>query len=541
MIFRLKALVSLAAPLVCCVALAAPITPDGAFRAAENWRGGARHHLGKPAGAPTGRMRTFSEDGTNLFHLVELEGGGFVAVAADDSRPPVMAFSPSGELPEEDDGGPLWAMLAADGAAAVDAAAGKDNGGGKSHRRKHHSRRRLSMREHQASPAARADGKVQRSTASSSLSSISDVRVAPLVESKWDQKAAGGKYTYNYHTPNHWYCGCVATAMAQLMRFHKFPTTEVEKQTFPCYVGKNFDNLTGVDLSLIGGVYNWDLMPLVPSSSTTDTEREMIGRLCYDAGVASRMAYTSQGSGTFAPFVHDPLVNVFGYANAESYFTTNAITDAEIESAILANLDAGYPVLVGINDNSGNSGHAILADGYGYEDNTLWCHLNMGWGGNNDLWYALPYIPAGSYIFTVVNSITYNVFPTGTGQLVTGRVTDQNGNPIEGARVSAVSRSLMSSFRTNVTTSATGIYSVMIPISSRKSRSVTLTASYGSTTSSSKSATVSASSSPVDMDWDTGDYSYYEPGLSIGNSWGNDLTINVRAEEPSPVTVFYIQ
>jgi hypothetical protein len=38
--------------------------------------------------------------------------------------------------------------------------------------------------------------------------------VSPLVQSKWDQRYVGGKATYNYYTTNHWYCGCVATAMA---------------------------------------------------------------------------------------------------------------------------------------------------------------------------------------------------------------------------------------------------------------------------------------------------------------------------------------
>ena len=533
MIFRLKALVSLVALLVCCVSLAVPITPDGAFRAAENWRGGARHHLGKPAGAPTGRMRTFSEDGTNLFHLVELEGGGFVAVAADDSRPPVMAFSPSGELPEEDDGGPLWAMLAADGAAAVDAAAGKGDRGGKSHRRKRHSRRRLSMREHQASPAARAAGTVNRSTASRH-SSISDVRVAPLVESKWDQKYVGDKPTYNYYVTNHWYCGCVATAMAQLMRFHKFPTSSVTPQTFTCYISSTNNP---VQLTLVGGTYDWNLMPLAPDSSILDAEREMIGRLCYDAGVSMRMQYSSGGSGAFAPFSHDPFVKVFGYASAESYIMGSSLSTNDLQNSILANLDAGYPVLLGI----GDPGHAILADGYGYEDDTLWYHLNMGWSGSHDLWYALPYISAGGYNFAYLDSVTYNVFPTQTGQIVTGRVTDQNGNPIEGARVTAISNYSSTAFMTNVTTSAAGIYSVIIPVPGSKSRSVRLTASYGSNSSTSKSTKIKASSSPYNMNWATAGYYYSDPGLSIGNSWGNDLTINVRAEEPSPVTVFYIQ
>ena len=87
------------------VSVAAPVDSDGALRAAAAWRGRSVRPLDRPAGAPTGRTRTFSEGGTDLFHLVELSRGGFVAVAADDARASVMAFSPSGELPEEDDGG----------------------------------------------------------------------------------------------------------------------------------------------------------------------------------------------------------------------------------------------------------------------------------------------------------------------------------------------------------------------------------------------------------------------------------------------------
>lgn len=77
-------------------------------------------------------------------------------------------------------------------------------------------------------------------------------------------------------------------------------------------------------------------------------------------------------------------------------------------------------------------------------------------------------------------------------------------------------------------------------MSSRKSRSVTLTASYGQDSSDTKSTMIKKSISPYDMDWRAGVY-YPSTGTVIGNSWGNNLTITIRAEEPSPVTVFYIQ
>ena len=176
----------------------APIPPDVAAGRAEAWLArrpefahGRRGKM-RPARKPSGRVRTYGVGGTNLFHLVALEGGGFVAVSAADGQAPVVGFSTSDELPTPDDGGPLWALLKADAAARA-------SGRG----------------------AASLMGSV------SSESGIDDVRVSPLVQSKWDQRYVGGKATYNYYTTNHWYCGCVATAMAQLMRFHGFPSNAV--------------------------------------------------------------------------------------------------------------------------------------------------------------------------------------------------------------------------------------------------------------------------------------------------------------------------
>ena len=58
-------------------------------------------------------------------------------------------------------------------------------------------------------------------------------------------------------------------------------------------------------------------------------------------------------------------------------------------------------------------------------DGTLWCHLNMGWSGADDLWYAIPDVacPTSRFSFSLVNQLLYNVFPDTTGELVTGSAT----------------------------------------------------------------------------------------------------------------------
>lgn len=77
--------------------------------------------------------------------------------------------------------------------------------------------------------------------ATTHVSSLSDVRAGPLVKSQWSQSTAHGKRCYNYYTPqlsdkSYAVCGCVATAMSQLMRYHKYPAASVAPVTRTCYV-----------------------------------------------------------------------------------------------------------------------------------------------------------------------------------------------------------------------------------------------------------------------------------------------------------------
>ena len=493
---------------------AKPVSHEGAMRGAEDWisRPKARRHLRQPSGD----VRTVSVDGTNLFHLVALEGGGFVTVSADDSTPAIRGFSASGEIPEYDENNPLWTLLTGNNA-------------------KRRSKPRMEKR--RVKPRRKSSGTTtsrQLLGASSdshttSVDGIDDLRVEPLVKSTWDQLQVGGKNVYNYYTPNGYPCGCVATAMAQLMRYHKYPSGEVAQKSISmsCKVGGSYTNLT-----MKGGVYDWETMPLTPTKSITDSEREMIGRICYDAGVAMRMQYYESVSYAFGGFEPDPLKNVFGYSNAEAYWEPNPrdnIQETSIYNGILANLDAGYPVLLGIGKTSDlHAGHAIIADGYGFNGGVLFCHLNMGWGSNSDYWYAIPTIDTDSThgTFNVVNSLVYNIFPEAKGQIVSGRIVDPFGNPATNAVVVAeVSCQGGEAYSTNVAVSATGVYSLIVP---SKDCKTTLSAFFDDKSWASTNSAVAstfASVSPYGFNYDEGGYYVNEGGMKVGNSWGNDLVL----------------
>ena len=432
--------------------------------------------------------------------------GGFVVMSADDRLDPVIVIAPTGKF-DPTPGTPLYDLLCLDARARV--ATVEANGASRSQGWR-------SLLE--------GNDSVATSIAYDGISSIDDVRVAPLVQSKWNQSTVGNKAVYNYYTPpyeagnaRNYVCGCVATAAAQIMRYHEFPKGNVSSVTRTCYVGG-----VATSKTMIGGTYSWENMPLVPSSSITDAECAAIGKLCYDMGVAIRMSWSSGGSGAYPYCLPDEFMGVFGYKNAIAWqIQSGSLSSTVIANALLANFDAGYPVELGIASSS--SGHSIVGDGYGYSGGRLYVHLNLGWGGAYDAWYNLPNIgtPHG---YNVVNGVVYNIFPDGTGDLITGRVLDaSDGTPISGAAVQALDGSTVVG---SATTSASGIYALRVP----GGKEYTVEASAAGAETSRKSISLIKSVSTR-----TSDGIYYYPGTgTVGNNWGNDFALTMAIEPVVP-------
>jgi len=225
--------------------------------------------------------------------------------------------------------------------------------------------------------------------------------------------------------------------MAQLMRFWQYPTTGVGTGSYTIYIDNaaTTRNLRGGDGS--GGAYNWGSMPLVPGSTPTTAQRQALGALSADAGVSVNMNYTSSGSGADTCQASTAFVNTFGYSNARNAYSgsgSTSIPATNRNNMINPNLDAGYPTLLGIRGSVG--GHAVVCDGYGYNLSTLYHHLNLGWSGSDNAWYNLPTVDA-SYTFDVQYKIVYNVYTTGSGEIISGRVTDSDGTPVSGVTITA--------------------------------------------------------------------------------------------------------
>ncbi len=414
---------------------ASPTTASDAGRAVRGWLGTGPRPLGTALGSQIGNIETFTDNsGSPAYYIVNLQPSGFVIVAADDDVEPIMGFVKDGVYDTSPEN-PLADLVKNDSKARIATVrdvtrpVSPDEVG-----RRQNNRAKWSVFEELAGERGHARGQGRPDKPGvASLPAIDDCRIAPLLETNWAQGDVAGT-CYNYYTPNHYLCGCVATAAAQLMRYHQYPTSGIGVHSFSITIDNNPPanwNTRGGDGS--GGAYVWENMVASPDLYTTQAQRQAIGALCYDAGLTVNMHYTSGDSIANTLDLADALTGTFGYTNAIKGYNNGNEMGAPLTAMINPNLDAGDPVLLGITGSSG--GHAIVCDGYGFNNSTLYHHLNLGWNETaNDAWYNLPSIittnPNCSY--TIIYKCVYNIRPTagGDGEVISGRIFDPCGVPL---------------------------------------------------------------------------------------------------------------
>lgn len=184
--------------------------------------------------------------------------------------------------------------------------------------------------------------------------SVSSQAVAPMLD-------AAGVQLNQFTHENVGGCpsGCVATAIAQIMAFYKYPAKGIGSHCFqtPSYgtLCADFGNTT----------YNWN-------NPTFDDYK----LLSFQVGVAMDMNYcgVKGGSAPSAANYYNVPRDYFGY------YVQNGSTNSEY---LRTEIDNGRPVYIEI---PGDPGHAVVLDGYA-DDGAF--HINFGWGGQANGYYQL--------------------------------------------------------------------------------------------------------------------------------------------------------
>ena len=418
--------------------IAVPTTAYEAQKVVAGWLELDARPFGVSLGRSIDKVTVFSDQlGQAVYYIVYLQSGGFVIVSGEDSLEPVVAIAQNGTYDPSTDN-PLGAMMYYDFTQRVQTMRQGDN-------QSLRGVRKAQNKWNQLIEAGAAAGGGDDPVPLGGQSGISDPRVDILVQSRWGQTTCCDippLACYNYYTPplppatpdgdpNNYPCGCVATAMSQVMRYHTYPLGPTAGNTYTISVdGSPVPNVPVRGGDGMGGPYNWGQMVLEPDCTTTLTERQAIGALCFDAGISVNMIYTS-GSSTAALNAADwSLVNEFTYNN--SIYGSNPSLPELIEM-INPNLDYSHPVIVGLLGT--NPDHAVVVDGYGYNLGTLYHHINMGWESVQDAWYNFyAEMPDG---YTTVYEAVYNIFINDADELISGRVTDAFGNPLVSETVNA--------------------------------------------------------------------------------------------------------
>ncbi len=112
-------------------------------------------------------------------------------------------------------------------------------------------------------------------------------------------------------------------------------------------------------------------------------DTEEIAALIFSCGVAAQQVYTSSVSGTFGvDQAYDAYLR-FGYADAVLVYDS----DTSFYTQMKHNMIDGMPVHLAVLLSTGSGGHNVVTDGYNTDE---YYHLNFGWGGSYNGWYLLP-------------------------------------------------------------------------------------------------------------------------------------------------------
>jgi hypothetical protein len=226
--------------------------------------------------------------------------------------------------------------------------------------------------------------------------------ISPLITTLWDQG-----FPYNELCPAHSSCanfdghvttGCIATAMAQIMFYWRWPNigsgSKCDLNTNLGLLCANFDSTN----------YDWNGMVDQPTK-----ENIPIATLMSHCGISVNMHYNSDGacsSGANTVSVAYALKSYFRYSPNTMYAAMNGYSTADWNALLQGDLNAGLPIQYAGADVS--EGHSWVCDGF---MDTIYYHMNWGWSGSDNGYYYLNNLNPSGYHFNSGEEAVVHITP----------------------------------------------------------------------------------------------------------------------------------
>lgn len=325
-----------------------------------------------------------SSDDPAFYVFNNTSGPGFVIIAGDDAVRPVLGYSFENNFPEGRTLPPSLSAWLEGTARGIDA-----------------------VRKSGVRPA--------KSASDAWETAAPGTPVRKLETAKWDQADPyyrlcpefGGELCIT---------GCTATALAIVMRYHRWPKRGVGE--LPGY--DTYSYHFWVDGVKLGHTYDWDNMPLryyddYGNPTFTDAEAEAVAVLMRDCGILMESDYSPWGTGAMTDDILRPLVENMGYDSGLQYVFKEDYMASEWVELMKNEIDSDRPILYG-GYTTDLAGHSFVLDGY---DSEGYFSVNWGWGGMSDGYFDIdildPYeqgLGGSDEGFSVAQDAIINIRPS---------------------------------------------------------------------------------------------------------------------------------
>lgn len=204
--------------------------------------------------------------------------------------------------------------------------------------------------------------------------------IEPMVKTMWDQIAPFNEQCPLSGSERTW-TGCVATAMAQVMKYWDYPEKGTGSITYSI---ESIEKKVTLNFEL--KKFDWDnMLDAYIEGQYTQEEADAVAYLMKACGYSVKMQYSMDASGALGMNIGNALTKYFGYDGNLLYTLRQYYSSTEWDDMMYENLRNVGPVMYGGGSTLGG-GHSFVCDGY---DGEGLYHFNWGWSGMSDGYFAL--------------------------------------------------------------------------------------------------------------------------------------------------------